>query len=266
MITATEVRRLRHKFFRPSGVVDDALVACADRASTKGRPYYNNIVNPVNQDIYRYLCNFAGAVVQAQTARKSGDIKILDWGGGKGFEAYFLTQLGFSVTLYETADFPHKDFWQEFKLHTRTSSGPELPFADKSFDLVVGFGVLEHVPYEYDALKELNRVLKDDGLFLCFNLPSRFGYLHWVAAHRGVKYHDRLYTSRETRQLLKRTGFNTVGKPWRRQLFPKNMVAYKRWTTWERLDLALCRYTPLSLFATSLEFVARKQYTYTSVH
>jgi len=266
MISPAEVRHLRHQFFRSARVYDESLRETARQSAADGRASYATIENPTTHDIYRYLAEYVGAVAQQQTGREPKDIKILDWGGGKGYVTYFLQQQGFDVTLYETASFPHRDFWKKFELKTKTSDGPTLPFEDGEFDMVVGFGVLEHVPYEYDALKEVNRVLKNDGLFLCFNLPNRFGYLHHVAAKRGVKYHDRLYTSRETRWLLKRSGFNTVGKPWRRQLFPKNSLTYKHPAAWEWLDLQLCRYTPLGLFATSLEFVARKQYTYTSPH
>ena len=265
MITASNIRRLRRKTIWPTREFDAELSNTAEQSAANGKPFYGTIQNATAQDIYRYLSNFIAAVAAEHTHRQPKDIKILDWGGGKGYEAIMLKRLGYDVTLYETDSFFHKDFWEAHDLKVRTSSGAALPFDNKEFDLVVGFGVLEHVPYEYDALKEVNRVLKDDGLFLCFNLPNQYGYLHHVASKRGVKYHDRLYTSRETRWLLKRTGFNTIGRPWRRQLLPKNSVRYKNWAAWERFDLLLCR-TPLCVFATSLEFVARKQYTYTAVH
>lgn len=265
MISAKRVQQLRHQTHKPTGLVDAGLVTLAEKSAQEGRPYYGMIQNPATQDIYRYLCEFVDRIAKEQTGRLPQDIKILDWGGGKGYVAYFLQQKDYDVTLFETSDFPHQDFWKAYKLKVEAFTGPVLPFKDNTFDIVVGFGVLEHVPYDYDALKEVNRILTNDGLFLCFNLPNKFGYLHHVAAKRGVKYHDRLYTSRETRQLLKRAGFNCVGKPWRRQLLPKNSVTYKHPARWERLDLLLCR-TPLQYFATSLEFVARKQYTYTSMH
>ncbi len=265
MITGKLVRRLRWRTHRPDGAFDAALAAAAQHAADDCRPYYDAVQNPTTQAIYQYLCRFVDAVAQQQFGRSTDKIRVLDWGGGKGYVTYFLDRAGYDATLFETADFPHQDMWREFKLKTKTAAGGTLPFDDKTFDVVVGFGVLEHVPYDYDALKELNRVLKDDGLLLCFNLPNAYGYLHQVAAWRGVRYHDRLYGSRETRQLLKRAGFNCVGRPWRRQLLPKNSVRYPLPRLWEWIDILLCR-TPLQLFATSLEFVARKQYTYTAEH
>ncbi len=41
-----------------------------------------------------------------------------------------------------------------------------LPFADASFDVVLSFGVLQHIANWEDALKEISRVLRDRGYFL----------------------------------------------------------------------------------------------------
>ncbi len=41
-----------------------------------------------------------------------------------------------------------------------------LPFADASFDVVLSFGVLQHIANWEDALKEITRVLRDRGYFL----------------------------------------------------------------------------------------------------
>jgi len=46
-----------------------------------------------------------------------------------------------------------------------------LEFADASFDLVVDFGIIHHVPNWRDALAEVHRVLKGEGEFLFEELP-----------------------------------------------------------------------------------------------
>jgi len=38
-----------------------------------------------------------------------------------------------------------------------------LPYPDGSFDAVISSGVLEHVPFDYESLKELDRVLINTG-------------------------------------------------------------------------------------------------------
>jgi|JI10StandDraft_1071094.scaffolds.fasta_scaffold155001_3 ubiquinone/menaquinone biosynthesis C-methylase UbiE len=266
MITGNILRQIRKETFKASHQYEEKFVQIAQNAAEDGRPYYANMTNSAVQDTYRYLCRFSASVARLNTGKEPPEIKILDWGGGKGMATYFLEQLGFNVTLYETDQFPHDDYWKTYSMKVKTSDGKKLPFKDNQFDIIVGFGVLEHVPYEDDALKEINRVLKNDGLFLCFNLPSKYGLLHYITAWRGVQYHDRLYSANEIRWLLKRAGFNIVGRSWRRQVFPKNAVHYHNPAFWEKIDLWLCRYTPVRYFATSLEFVARKQYTYTSIH
>ena len=244
--------------------IDQPLVDVA--LSQPAYDIYATIINPTTHIIYRYLTEFVMNVMQVQSSKPKEEIRILDWGAGKGYVAYFLRENGFDATCYETDSFQHRLIWKEFKLPVKTSPGDTLPFKSNYFDAVVGFGVLEHVPYEYDALKEVNRVLKDDGLFFCFNLPNQYGYLHHVAHARGIMYHDRLYTRKETQFLLKRSGFCTIGKPWYRQILPKNSVKYKKFRVVESLDLFVTAHTPVKYLATSIEFVARKQYAYTSQH
>ena len=65
-----------------------------------------------------------------------------------------------------------------------------LPFADGSFDVVLSFGVLHHIPNWLDALEEIRRVLRDGGYFL---------------------YADVIYPERVTRMdSLSRAGFGLV--------------------------------------------------------
>lgn len=266
--TNTKLRRLRTKVAQPIYPIDTTLVdaaAKADGGVTKGG-IYAPIQNPASHFIYRYLTELAVAVLEKHTGEPIKNLKVLDWGGGKGYVAYFLKSKGAKTTLYETDDFPHKILWNEFDMDIKTSPGDKLPFDDQTFDAVIGFGVLEHVPFDYEALKEVNRILKDNGLFFCFNLPNKTGYVHKVAWWRNVRYHDRLYTRKEVRMLIKRAGFNLVGKPWFRQLLPKTHYYYPKPQLFERLDLLATNYTPLCYAAASIEFVARKQHTYISAH
>jgi len=50
-----------------------------------------------------------------------------------------------------------------------------LPFADASFDLVVGHAVLHHLPHLDDAFAEFERVLRPGGVILFAGEPSRTG-------------------------------------------------------------------------------------------
>lgn len=266
-ITARTVRRVRQKTAQPKYAFDHKLAEMAARADQKtAQGIYASIQNPATQHVYRYLTEFTAALLRCKWDKPLPQIRVLDWGGGKGYVAYFLQQLGVCAELYETDAYPHRQLWKHCRLAVKTSDGARLPYDSKTFDAVIGFGVLEHVPYEHEALKELNRVLKDDGLLFCFNLPNRLGYIHRLSWWSGVRYHDRLYGRKETQMLLKRAGFTTIGKPWYRQLLPKTHYHYPYPAAIERLDLALTNHTPLKYLATSIEFVARKHYAYTAVH
>jgi ubiquinone/menaquinone biosynthesis C-methylase UbiE len=264
MLKTRQLKKIRQATFRSSYGLDKDLIKEAEKHPTDG--IYQTIINRSSHLIYRYLSEFVRETMLQQTGHKPQQIKVLDWGGGKGYVTYFLRQLGLDATCYEMEEFPHRAIWEAFDLPAVTGSGTALPFDDGSFDAVISFGVLEHVPYDYESLKEINRVLKKDGLFFCFNLPNRYGYLHHLSHWRGIVYHDRLYGRRETQNLLKRAGLNTIGQPWYRQLLPKNSRSYNKPGVVETCDLVLTKYTPLRYFATSVEFVARKQFAYLSDH
>lgn len=262
-----ELRNLRLNLAQPIYPIDKQIQEIAKKSDPAGNKIYSLLIdNPASHQIYRYLAEFTVAVLEKHFCKPLSGMEILDWGGGKGYASYFLKKKAAKVVLYERDDFLHRTLWQKLKLNHVTSSEDSLPFPDKKFDSVIAFGVLEHVPHDYESLKELNRVLKDDGLLFIYNLPSKTSYVHKLASMKGVKYHDRLYTRKEITLLLKRTGFNTIGRPWFRQLLPKTHYSYPAPKLFERLDLAATNHTPLKYLASSIELVARKQYSYTTDH
>ncbi len=66
---------------------------------------------------------------------------------------------------------------QRLGLHVRTepADAERLPFADESFDLVLGHAVLHHIPDLPRAFAELERVLAPGGTVLFAGEPSRYG-------------------------------------------------------------------------------------------
>lgn len=96
----------------------------------------------------------------------------------------------------------------------------KLPFADKTFSKIICSEVLEHLPDPVATLRELRRVLRDDGVMAVtvpnHRYPLLFDPLNWVREHLGLGHfssrnlwlgglwanHVRLYTARElTRDL-----------------------------------------------------------------
>ena len=102
---------------------------------------------------------------------KKGD-KILDVGAGTGIYSLELAKEGFDVTAFELMDH-HCSIIESKKtkeMHLEVVRGNALDlsmFEDESFDLVLNFGPLYHLPKEEDRLqviKESMRVLKPGGL------------------------------------------------------------------------------------------------------
>jgi ubiquinone/menaquinone biosynthesis C-methylase UbiE len=61
------------------------------------------------------------------------------------------------------------------EIDTQPADAEQLPFADESFDLVLGHAVLHHIPDLPRAFEEFERVLSPGGTVLFAGEPSRYG-------------------------------------------------------------------------------------------
>jgi len=110
--------------------------------------------------------------------------KILDLGTQIGTYAIYLSKKSkFSVGV----DFAHEPLKKAKELSYRLlikntrfvqANVNELPFPEKSFDLVIGCDIVEHLVHEdlILSLKESYRVLKDDGILVLQTYPNRYSY------------------------------------------------------------------------------------------
>jgi SAM-dependent methyltransferase len=119
----------------------------------------------VNYGGYRYDGRWA-KVAKAMADHygiKAGD-KILDVGCGKGFLIYDFTQVvpGVEVHGIDISDYAIANAVDGVKGQVQVGKADSLPFADKSFDLVVSITTLHNLYcYELDkALREIERVGK----------------------------------------------------------------------------------------------------------
>ena len=79
----------------------------------------------------------------------------------------------------------------------------ELALTSNSFDVIVAGDVLQSVPDDLAALRELRRILKDGGS-LCLTVPA---YPFLWGEEDEARGHQRRYTASELRQKLNNCGF-----------------------------------------------------------
>lgn len=97
------------------------------------------------------------------------------------------------------------------------ADGLALPFADNSFDKVICSEVLEHIPDYQSMLKEINRVLKPDGL-LAISVPRSWPekICWWLsdAYHQVEGGHIRIFNARALQGDVTRMGWRRYAKHW----------------------------------------------------
>jgi SAM-dependent methyltransferase len=260
-LTSSDFVRLRKDILSRHWPLDQEITATAATL-----PTHRFLQNPSGQYAYIYLTNYIKTLAERHFATPFNQVTILDWGCGKGHVSKLLRDL--APARLESCDIQlDKDdsaFGQQTPILERfqipvtpLTHSSQLPYPDSSFDIVVSFGVLEHVSNDAASIAEITRILKPGGLFFCFYLPTRFSWTQKLARLGGDEYHDRLYTRQSIDALLKPVGLQPRDV-WYRQLFPKNSITYPAFRTFEQIDQLLTRHTPLRYFATNIEFVATK--------
>jgi ubiquinone/menaquinone biosynthesis C-methylase UbiE len=113
---------------------------------------------------------FAGAVAE----HNPPPADLLDYGCGSGDIARALEGVGYSVTGCDISpvmirmarkvdgESPATISWIELD-----ATETRLPFADRSFDVIIASSVLEYVSRPLTTLRQLRRVVKDDGFLFC---------------------------------------------------------------------------------------------------
>jgi SAM-dependent methyltransferase len=127
--------------------------------------------------------------------------RILDVGCGTGANLEMLADFG----EVEGVDVSTEalDFCQTRGLHNvRQGEAERLPYEDKSFDLVTGLDVVEHLDNDLGGLQEMRRVLRPGGRALLF-VPA-FMFLWGV--QDDISNHRRRYTLAGLNKVVREAG------------------------------------------------------------
>ncbi|HTY98390.1 MAG TPA: class I SAM-dependent methyltransferase [Rhodocyclaceae bacterium] len=113
--------------------------------------------------------------------------RILEIGGGTGYQARRLQQAGFDVVSIDLADSIYSD---KLVFPVQPYDGRTFPFADQSFDVVFSSNVLEHVPDLPRLHAESLRVLRPGGF--CLHVMPTGAWRFWTNLAHYVELLQRL--------------------------------------------------------------------------
>jgi|SRR5579863_1056821 ubiquinone/menaquinone biosynthesis C-methylase UbiE len=98
------------------------------------------------------------------------DASILDIGCAKGFMLYDFAQLMPKARLagIDVSEYAVEHALEAVKPFIRVANAKELPFLDKSFDLVLAINTIHNLPYEdcMQSLREIQRVSRRDAFVM----------------------------------------------------------------------------------------------------
>jgi SAM-dependent methyltransferase len=106
-------------------------------------------------------------------------VRILEIGGGTGFQAKLLSEHGYDVA---SIDIPQSNYAEERVFPVLDYDGASVPFPDDSFDVVFSSNLLEHVRDRRRLYAEIGRVLKPGG-FCLHAMPSGVWSFWTIVSH-----------------------------------------------------------------------------------
>jgi SAM-dependent methyltransferase len=143
----------------------------------------------------QFVCLGGASEVQYQIGQiiPADKNKVLIVGVFGGRDYYYLKILGkdvFALDLFNDEDFENLTVWN-------IENTNDVPYPTNYFDVVVMCEVIEHLARDYDALQNIRRLLKDDGI-LILSVPFLNDY---------EPFHIRYFNKKTVERLLNVSGF-----------------------------------------------------------
>lgn len=185
--------------------------------------------------------------------KKTGNA-MLDYGCGTGGTSKALQQFG-DVTCVDSSDIALK-FCKKRGLRRLCKADIEktqrLPFKSGTFDAVTILDTLEHIKNDAKALRELNRILKKDGLIV-ITVPA---YMLLWGIHDELLGHKRRYSRAELVSKLEHAGFKVLKLSYAYSLLVAPLFALRQFEKLRRKrKLSLTLETPVEPLNKFLNFI-----------
>ncbi len=139
-------------------------------------------------------------------------LRVLEIGSGRGSLLKWLLDQGVDAHGIEVSE---ERIAQSRDLHgplpLQLTDGAALPFGDRDFDLVLSFDVFEHIADSDAHLREVTRVLRDNGAYL-LQTPNKwtntvFETIRWRSFTAWREIHCALHTASQLERRFVRHGF-----------------------------------------------------------
>ncbi|GGO05159.1 methyltransferase [Microbispora rosea subsp. aerata] len=153
--------------------------------------------------------------------------RVLDLGAGGGRHAFEVLRRGADVVAFDMDAAEMENVAAMFAAMDKEGEVPagatgetvvgdalDMPFPDASFDRVIAAEVLEHIPDDMAAMREIVRVLKPGGraaITVPSFLPERICWALSEDYHTAPGGHIRIYTLAELQAKLKSSGLEVGG-------------------------------------------------------
>ncbi len=121
-------------------------------------------------------------------------IRILEIGGGTGFQAKLLAEHGYDVA---SIDIPQSNYAEERVFPVIDYDGAAIPFPDDSFDVVFSSNVLEHIRDRLRLYDEIDRVLRP-GAYCLHAMPTGTWSFWTIVSHYLITCHKLIQGRRTT--------------------------------------------------------------------
>jgi 2-polyprenyl-3-methyl-5-hydroxy-6-metoxy-1,4-benzoquinol methylase len=145
--------------------------------------------------------------------------KILDIGCNYGSLIYNLYKKGYKnvygIDINKKTIKEGKKYYKEIRSKIKIYNGKKIPYQDQSFDVVLMFDVIEHIPNIENFLKgQVYKILKKKGIFV-FQTPNKIINIPWeIINQRSLtkwkKYHCSLQIKRGLLKKLRNSGFKEI--------------------------------------------------------